>query len=304
MNILITGSSGFLGRHLSVFLEQKGHNVTKLNSSNVDLTNQQSCENIPKINYNQIYHLAAWTRAGDFCEHHQGDQWIINQLINTNILNWWKCNCPTAKMIAFGTSASYSKNYELEESNYMLGLPLDKYYSYAMSKRMLLSGLQSLQNQFSMNYSYFVPSTIYGPNYHNDGRQLHFIYDIIRKILDFKYLKKEIYLWGDGNQERELIYINDVIECVTSLSNITSNKIINIGSGEAISINNFAKMCCNIIGVDYANVKYDINGFVGNKSKVLNNKLMKLLYNDELINIQNGLEATIIWYEQNNYKSS
>ena len=50
MNILIIGSSGFLGRHLSIFLENNGHSVTKLTSRDIDLTNQQSCENIPKIN--------------------------------------------------------------------------------------------------------------------------------------------------------------------------------------------------------------------------------------------------------------
>ena len=303
MNILITGASGFLGRHLSVFLEQKGHNVTKITSKEIDLTNQYSCENIPKLNYHQIYHLAAWTQAGDFCQHHQGEQWIINQQINTNVLNWWKMYCPTAKMIAFGTSASYAPEFELVESNYMLGIPLDKYYSYAMTKRMLFAGLRSLNAQFNMNYVYLVPSTLYGPNYHTDGRELHFIYDIIRKILDFKYFNKKIYLWGDGFQERELLYIDDAVENISFLSTETNNSIINIGSGEAITINDFAKICCQITGVDFKNIQYDIDGFVGSKSKVLSNKVIKNLYNTRLTDTYIGLSNTIEWYENKHYIS-
>ena len=43
-----------------------------------------------KNKFDEIYHLAAWTQAGDFCLKYPADQWINNQIINTNILNWWK----------------------------------------------------------------------------------------------------------------------------------------------------------------------------------------------------------------------
>lgn len=301
MNILITGASGFLGRHLSVFLEKKGHNVTKITSKEIDLTNQHSCENIPKLNYHQIYHLAAWTQAGDFCQHHQGEQWIINQQINTNVLNWWKMYCPTAKMIAFGTSASYAPNIELVEENYMTGSPLDKYYAYAMTKRMLLAGLQSLNKQFDMNYLYFVPSTIYGPFYHVDKRELHFIYDIIRKILDYKYFNKKIILWGDGEQTRELIFVDDCVNIIYEVEKSASNIVCNLSSEKSLSIKEFAKICCDIVGVDFSNISFNINEFVGFKSKSLNTNKMNLFSKVNETSYISGLEATINWYETTNY---
>jgi GDP-L-fucose synthase len=301
MNILITGSSGFLGRHLSDFLEQKGHNVTKLNSSNVDLTNQQSCENIPKINYDQIYHLAAWTRAGDFCEHHQGDQWIINQLININILNWWKNNCPTAKMIAFGTSASYAPEFELKEEFYMSGSPIDKFYSYAMSKRMLLAGLKSLNKQFGMEFLYLIPSTLYGPNYHTDERQKHFIFDIIYKIILGKQINKDVVLWGDGFQKRELVYINDFVEILYDINKISSNDIYNIGAGFDFTIRDIVKILCDNIEYDPINIKYDINNYVGLRSKVLDISKISKKINFKQTSIQEGVIKTIEWINSSQF---
>ena len=87
MQILVTGASGFLGRALCAKLETQGHTVTKLTSRN-DLTKLSSLVSGEIFHrfYDVIYHLAAWTQAGDFCLHHQGDQWVINQQINTNVL--------------------------------------------------------------------------------------------------------------------------------------------------------------------------------------------------------------------------
>lgn len=299
MNVLITGASGFLGRHLSVFLEKKGHNVTKISSKEVDLTNQYSCENIPKLNYHQIYHLAAWTQAGDFCQYHQGEQWVINQQINTNVLNWWKMNCPTAKMIAFGTSASYAPEYELKEEFYMSGSPIDKFYSYAMSKRMLLVGLQSLNKQFGMEYLYLIPSTLYGPEYHTDGRQMHFIYDLIRKIISSKDTGSDALLWGDGFQKRELVFINDFINILYEVNLLISNEILNIGAGVDYTIRDFAKIISDYLKFDFRNIKYDSNAYVGVRSKILNNVKLENLIKYDQIKLEEGLIQTIDWFNKN-----
>ena len=300
MIILVTGASGFVGRHLTVFLEDSGHKVIKLSTSEIDLTCQKELEGIPKLDYDRIYHLAAWTRAGDFCEHHQGDQWIINQLINTNILHWWKENCPSAKLIAFGTSASYAPGLELSEDNYMVGLPNEKYYSYAMGKRMLLVGLQSFHRQFGMNYLYVVPSTVYGPNYHVDDRQLHFIYDLIKKIKASVGSGERAVLFGDGFQRRELVFIDDFVTILVQLSNILSNEIINVGSGMDYSIRDFAKIVSDFYKVDVGKIHYDANAYVGVKDKVLVvEKLDKYLKFNQT-NLIEGLSRTIRWFNENN----
>ena len=82
--ILITGSSGFLGNHLTKFLEKKKYKLILINSKNCDLTNYKNLIKFSKIKFDLIFHLAAWTQAGDFCLRHPGKQWLINQQINTN----------------------------------------------------------------------------------------------------------------------------------------------------------------------------------------------------------------------------
>lgn len=296
MNILVTGGSGFLGRFLIPFLESKGNNVISVNSHIADLTMENSLEklNLPKID--QIFHLAAWTQAGDFCYKHPGEQWLINQKINTNVLSWWCEHQPQAKMIAFGTSVSYTTETDLSEDKYLDGVPSDKFYAYAMSKRMLLAGLQSLNKQFGLNYLYVIPSTLYGPKYHTDGRQLHFIYDLIRKIIRGKLYDEPVTLWGDGYQRRELVYVEDFVKILHSLNGKCANDTFNIGADEDHNIREFAQIICEYIDYDFNKIQYDINGYVGASSKYFNvQKLKNSLPNIERTSLKTGIEKTVEW---------
>ena len=67
MKILVTGASGFLGTALCRELAAQGHELVQLNSRNCDLTRHDSLPAFGRVKYDQIYHLAAWTQAGDFC---------------------------------------------------------------------------------------------------------------------------------------------------------------------------------------------------------------------------------------------
>lgn len=298
MNILITGASGFLGKSLHKKLTELNHDVVGLDSKKADLTKQESLLQYNKIKFDKIFHLAAWTQAGDFCLYHPGEQWLINQQINTNVLKWWVDYQPGAKLISIGTSCSYPVDKEMIEENYLIGQPFKDLYTYAMTKRMLLIGQQALHSQYGLNYLTVIPSTLYGPGYHTGKKQLHFIFDIIRKILEFKHYQKKIILWGDGNQRRELVFLDDFIESMLELDNTVENDIVNIGAGEDHSIKEFANMICEICRVDTDNVKYDISRYTGAKSKILkNNKIDELLPNRKRTPLREGLNLTVEWME-------
>lgn len=302
-NILITGASGFLGTHLCKRLEKEGHKIIKISSSQCDLTKENSLFSFMKeknITLDEIIHLAAWTQAGDFCLYHQGEQWLINQKINTNVLDYWYKSQPQAKMIAIGTSCSYDPNLELKEENYMVGTPIDSLYTYAMTKRMLYVGLKALNKQYGLNYIYFVPSTLYGPGYHNDGRQMHFIFDIIRKILKGKIYGDPVILWGDGYQKREIIHVEDFISIMLKINELKSNEIINIGYGKEYSIREFAKIICEKTGYDFNKIQFDTTKYVGAKSKVLDiTKLQKILPEYKNIPLEQGILKTLEWFMEN-----
>lgn len=297
MKILVTGATGFLGAALTARLEGEGHRVVRLGSRNCDLTKAESLSAFSDVKYDQIYHLAAWTQAGDFCLYHPGEQWIKNQQINTNVLAWWQKSQPQAKLIAMGTSCSYSPQFELTEDKYLDGVPIDSLFTYAMTKRMLYAGLLALSRQFGLKYLCLVPSTLYGPGYHTDGRQMHFIFDLIRKIIRGKLYDEPVVLWGDGRQARELVYVDDFVSAAMQLAAGADNELINIGAGQEYSIRRFAELICREVGYDCQRIQYDASRYVGAKSKCLSvDKLARLLPSFKRTPLEAGLKTTIEWF--------
>ncbi|WP_353432678.1 NAD-dependent epimerase/dehydratase family protein [Polynucleobacter sp. MWH-UH23A] len=300
MNIVVTGSTGFLGKFLIKKLELSGHKITALSSKNCDLKTTRILDQINQ-KFDLVIHLAAWTQAGDFCLNHPGEQWIKNQQINTNILDWWLRDQPQAKFVSIGTSCSYDPNLPLVEENYLIGQPIDSLYTYAMTKRMLQIGVESLHKQFGLEYLTVVPSTLYGPMYHTDGRQMHFIFDLIRKIICGKFYDDKVELWGNGYQEREVIYIDDFIDDFQSLLTGGVTGIVNIGSGNSIKIRDFANIISKILDYDPDNIIYDPNKYVGAKSKLLEISKLKGLLGSSFYrtDLDAGIQNTIDWFLEN-----
>ena len=297
MNIIVTGSSGFLGSALCSYLETLGHTLTKLNSHNCDLRKADSLSTFNSKKYDLLFHLAAWTQAGDFCINHPGEQWIINQQINTNVLFWWAREQPQAKLIFMGTSCVYAPESELREVDYMLGEPIESLYTYAMTKRMLYQGARALNKQFGLRYLCAVPSTLYGAGYHTDGRQMHFIFDLIRKIIRGKEFGEPVVLWGDGYQKRELVLVGDFVKMLWTLTNNCDNEIFNIGAGNEYSIRTFAEIICNEVGYIFDKIEFDSTRYVGARSKCLNiEKIQAYLPEYKLQSLDVGLKETINWF--------
>ena len=296
MKTLVTGATGFLGTALCKKLKAEGHEVIGINSRNCNLTAPGSLDLFANEKFDRIFHLAAWTQAGDFCLTHAGEQWIINQQINTNVLHWWHTRQPQAKMITMGTSCAYAPETKLVEENYLDGMPIESLFTYAMTKRMLYAGLLALHKQFGHTYLHLVPSTLYGPDYHTDERQLHFIFDLIRKIIRGKLLGEPVVLWGDGHQKRELVYIEDFVHIALRLTDTVSNALVNIGAGEEHSIRHFAQLICERLDYDFQKIQFDTTRYVGATSKFLGTaKLHSLLGGVRMTPLGEGLGKAIDW---------
>jgi GDP-L-fucose synthase len=297
--ILVLGAGGFLGRFLIKDLNKKKQVIFSPSSKEVDLLNYSDLINLNQ-KFDEIFYLAAWTQAGDFCLRNSGNQWIINQLMNTNLIKWWKEYQDKAKLIFIGSSCCYGEGSKLREKDFLFDTPHESLMAYAMSKKMLMHGAISLQKQFNMKWFCGIPATMYGPNYHTDDRQSHFIYDLIKKIMRAKYSNKKVILWGDGNQRREIINVKDFSSHLIELNEIIENDLINIGSVSDFSIKEYAEIICETVDYDPSKIMYDKNKYVGVFEKKLNiekiNKNIKN-YDKKLTNINIGIKEVVEWYK-------
>lgn len=295
MNVLVTGGNGFLGRNLiRILSKNKDLNIVSFSSSDVDLKLHNSLHKFNNLKFDKIYHLAAWTQAGDFSLTHMGEQWVNNQLINSNVLTWWKDYQPQSKFMSIGTSCSYEEGSDLKEENYLNGSPLRDLYAYGMTKRMLYIGLKSLNQQFGFKYLVTIPSTLYGPGYEISNRIPHFIFDIIKKIIKAKKYNDQVELWGNGYQKRELVYVDDYVHQMLLLEDKLENDICNIGAGIEYSIREFAKIICEIVDYNFDKILFNENKYTGAKSKKLNTKkINNILGNYKTITLEEGLRKTV-----------
>jgi GDP-L-fucose synthase len=296
---LVTGATGYLGSALVPRLRTAGAEVVALGSKDADLTQRDSLGSYSHRRFDRIYHLAAWTQAGDFCLRHPGDQWIVNQRINTNVLAWWQQRQPQAKLTSIGTSCAYAEGSRHVEDEYLDGRPTESLFTYAMTKRMLWIGQRSLAKQFGLHHMTVVPSTLYGPGYPIDAKQMHFVFDIAAKIVRFKRGGAAPVLWGDGLQKRELIYIDDFIDTMLAVDPLLDDDLVNIGAGEEHSIREFATLLGQLAGVDPKAIVWDEARYVGAREKFLSiAKLDRLLPSRRKTPLQDGLRETLKWIER------
>ena len=296
MKVLVTGATGFLGRHLIKKLDKLNWDVHISNSTNANLSDINNLSVFDDVKFDYIFHLAVVTKAGDYCLKHPGDQWLKNQIINTNILNYWTHKQPQAKMICMGTSCSYSPDIFMTEDNYLLGEPEPSLYTYAMTKRMLLVGLESIQKEYGLKWLYFVPSTLYGPDFELDDN--HFIFDFIRNCYNAKYHDENFVVWGTGEQRRELIYVDDAVEAMINLLD-EENQVFNLGSGKDNSINEFAQKVCDCYDYDFKSVRHDLSKYVGVKEKKIDTtKVIKHLGNKTFLktSLDEGLKKSVEYF--------
>jgi len=299
MKVLVTGATGFLGKHLTKKLTELDFDIYISNTTMANLMNVENLHVYNDIKFDYIFHLAAVTKAGDYCMTHQGDQWLSNQMINTNILSYWKDKQPQAKMVCMGTSCSYSPGMFMTEDNYLLGEPEPSLHTYAMTKRMLLLGLQSIQQQYGLKWLYFIPSTLYGPGFELDDN--HFIFDFIRNCYNAKESGELWQLWGDGEQRRELIYVEDAVDAMINLLSY-DNEVFNLGSGQDHTINEFAQKVCEIYDYDYDSLGRDMTKYVGVREKKIDTaKVMSYINNKTFLktHLEEGLSASIKYFKEN-----
>lgn len=302
---LITGGTGFLGKNLIQYLNSLGTVVHGFGSE-FNLYYEDNAEKILTIHntkYDYIIHGAVLQGAGEWPLHHKAEQFDVNCKIHTNILKAWKTHQPQARLIGLGSSCSYPGiKTELFEREYWDGRMHDSVDIYGLTKKVMNTGIEAYKAQHGLKGTTVIFATLYGPHDSFDREKSHVVSALIRKFVEAKESKSdEVEVWGDGTQTRELIFVEDQIKGLLLVLDY-EGELINIGTGNSITIKELAENIKDIIGYQ-GNIFYNVNRFVGIKHKVLNIDLAKKLYGwttkIPLGSLNENLRKTIDWYYSN-----
>ena len=246
MNIVITGSSGFLGSHVLDKLSPSRHNLILPRSSRYDFRSQSVTEKFfqdnPKIDC--MIHLAASCGGIGANMKNPGRYFYDNIAMGINLIEFSRIY-DVKKFILIGTVCSYPKYCPVpfQESDIWNGYPEETNAPYGIAKKSLYVMLESYYHEYNMNSTTLIPSNLYGPKDNFNLESSHVIPAIITKIYHANKNKTNITLWGDGSATREFVFAADAaLAIIKSIDVNTGPQPINIASNNEISIKNLVEL--------------------------------------------------------------
>ena len=246
---------------------------------------------------------AAAMVGGIYANNTKRVDFIINNLkINMNILEA-SISFPEIKIINLGSSCIYPLNAEnpIEESSIMTGKLEPTNSPYAMAKLSAIEIGDAIFQEYGHSITNLMPTNLYGPHDHFSENDSHVIPGMIHKMHIAKKENKESFnIWGSGKPLREFLYVDDLSLAIKKIiEEKPENPLINIGSGEEISISELAHMVKEVIGYQ-GELKFDKSMPDGNPRKLLNSEIIKSLGWSPEYKLQEGLNLTYEWYLNNN----
>ena len=316
-NILICGAGGFIGGHLVSYFRNNGDfNIvcadikpieywfqifedTKKHS--LDLKEFENCLKVTS-NIDYVFNMACNMGGMGFIENNKAEC-MLSVLINTNLLRACKIN--NIKKYFFSSSACVY-NAQKQKQTFVKGLkeadayPAEPEDGYGWEKLFSERMCRHFTEDFNLDTRIVRYHNIFGPLGTYDGGREKAPAALCRKIINAKInKKKEIEVWGDGEQTRSFLYIEDCIEGTLKVFNSNSNNVFNVGSDEQVSINQMIEIIENI-----ANYKvkknYDLSKPKGVRGRSSDNTFIKSeLSWEPSVKLKDGLEKTYSWiYDQ------
>jgi len=299
-NILITGSSGFVGVNLLKKLDKLNYNLITPRSFEYDLRKQDECEKLFVDNeIDCVIHLAATCGGIGANMKSPGRFFYDNITMGVNVIE----NCrkfQTQKIIFLGTVCSYPKHCAVpfREIDIWNGYPEETNAPYGVAKKSLYVMLDAYSQQYGLNSTILVPSNLYGPHDNFEDDSSHVIPALIKKIYKAKTNQKSsVEIWGDGTASREFLYVEDLVQAITlSIKLQTITKPINIGTGKEITIKELAYKIKDIL--DYqGDLSFNKKYPNGQPRRCVDTNMAKNMLNfDHITDLDTGLERSIDWF--------
>ena len=247
--IYVAGHHGLVGSSIVRTLRENGYkNLVLLTKKELDLTDTYQVKSFFKeSNIEYVFDAAA--RVGGI---HANDKYSAefiyqNTMIQTNLIHYahqYKCK----KFLFLGSVCIYPKfaPTPVKEESLLCGTLEPTNEAYAIAKIHGIKMLQAYHKQYDMKGVSLMPANLYGPNDNYHPENSHVIPGLISK---FDNATDKVECWGDGTPRREFMYVDDLASaCLFAMNHYEDAELVNVGSGEDISIKELAEMIADITG--------------------------------------------------------
>lgn len=286
MQILVTGGTGMVGKHLQEILPDASYV-----GSQFDLRDWITVDSLlDKLKPDCIIHLAA--KVGGIQENIEkpAEFFDDNILMNTNILRASHKH-GVKKFIGILSTCIYPdvvETYPMKEEDLFLGPPANTNFSYGYAKRCLAVQIEAYNKQYNTEYNYLIPCNLYSEldNFEN-GIKMHFITALLKKIKDSN---STLNLLGTGTPLRQFMYAGDLARVIKEVIDKNITESFNVAPEYNYSINEMAEMALTNINKD-CNIVYSAPELDGQFRKdVSSEKLKKILPNFEFTELHKGMK--------------
>ncbi len=311
--VVVAGGGGFIGGHLVRYLQAHGHSrvravdIKPLNqwhqvspeaeNLRLDLSTIEACRKA-LAGSAAVYNLAADMGGMGFIETHKAEC-MLSVLINTHLLMAAR-EAGTRRFFFSSSACVYAADKQtdanvtaLREADAYPAMPEDGYgWEKLFSERMC----RHFTEDFGIVTRVARYHNVYGPWGTYDGGREKAPAAICRKVIEAKQSgKHEIEIWGDGEQTRSFMYIDDCLIGSTRLMDSAVAEPINIGSDELVTINRLVDIAERIGGIKLKR-RYKLDAPKGVRGRNSDNTLIKARLGwAPSITLQEGLEKTYRW---------
>ncbi len=298
--IYIAGHRGLVGSAIVRKLQSLGYtNLLTRTSRELDLRNQAAVAEFFEQEKPDYVFLAAAKVGGIMANSTYGAEFIYdNIMIQTNIIhNSYKSG--VKKLLFLGSSCIYPKfaPQPMKEEYLLTGELEPTNEPYAIAKITGIKMCQAYNRQYGTNYISVMPTNLYGPNDNFDLETSHVLPAMIRKFHEAKLNNSpEVVLWGTGSPKREFLHVDDLADaCVFLMNNYDGTEIVNIGTGEDLTIKELAEMIKDIVGFE-GKITWDSSKPDGTPRKLLDVSKLKEAGWFYTVPLKEGIEQTYEWF--------
>ena len=244
--IFIAGHNGMVGSAILRNLQDKGFSNFVLKSSKeLDLRDAKAVADFFEEEKPEFVFLAAAKVGGIVANNtYRADFLYENLMIQNNVIHEAYKN-KVEKLLFLGSSCIYPKlaPQPLKEEYLLTGLLEPTNEPYAIAKIAGIKMCDAYRSQYGCNFISVMPTNLYGPNDNYDLQNSHVLPAMIRKFHEAKLNGTSVELWGTGSPKREFLHADDMAEaCVFLMENYNEPGLVNIGTGEDLSIKELAEM--------------------------------------------------------------